>query len=254
MGTKKRPAARWRRDSWSNDQVARRAAAKCRSDLEYLLEEVYCGYEVFCLTVTLPGAWHGIRRASLWSQFEYCSARTTVSGYAGWHSMRGLNTKLVEWGAVGGWWFFECKYNSKQKWWNLHVHGIMIAPKGWDSSKLPVSDVDIREEEKWKRHVKSSTAGALRTLGFGERYTLDRCQDDLDVISYCTALAYCSKQQLQGPEIELVGFLRARKPRLTVPWGAARISHDDRVGWLIQNDKHDLADMLMARKATAQGI
>ena len=250
-GTKKRPAARWRRCAWSNDQVARRAAAKTRSDLEYLLETVVPGYQVLCLTVTLPGAWHGIRRASLWSQFNYMVARTTVKGHSGWHSMRGLNTKLRDWGIVGGWWFFECKYNSKKKWWNLHVHGIVLAPPGYEAAELPISEVDVVDEENWKRQVKSSTSGALRSLGLGERYTLDRCQDDLDVISYCTALAYCTKQQLEGPEKELVGFLRGRKPRLTSAWGVGIIPMDDRIGWLIQNDRHDLADMLMSRQATA---
>lgn len=262
-GTKKRPAARWRRCAWSNDQVARRASAKTIADLQYLLSEPYAGYEVFALTITLPGAWHGIRRASLWSQYEYITGRCTVSGYPGWHSMRGLNTKLKEWGAVGGWWFFECKYNSKKKWWNAHLHGLLIAPAGWNPSELPVSEVEVLNKEhivvtsdddvrEWKRHVCGSTAGSLRTLGFGERYTLDRCTTPEEVVAYSNSLSYCTKQQLQGPENELTTFLRGAKPTLTRSWGAARIPFDDRITWLVQNDQHDIADMLLSRNAVRQ--
>ena len=47
-------------------------------------------------------------------------------------------------------------------------------------------------------------SGFLHELGFGERYTLDQADSSSEQISYCTKLAYCTKQVLEGPENELV--------------------------------------------------
>ncbi len=244
-GTSKRPAARWKRDSWSDDKTARRVAARTAKDLEILLED-FPGEPVQVLTVTLPGAWHGIRHASIFAQFEYFRARTTVRGLPGVWSMRGLNKVLTDAGAIGGWHFFEAAYNEKNKWWNLHCHTLLV---GDITSVLPMSAHTI--DENWERKIDKSVvmrSGVLRDLGYGEIYSLDEAQDYQQSVSYCTKLAYCTKQKLSGPEQQLVAFLRARKPHLSSSWGGARLGDDRRVEFALEHDDHDSARYLLDRQ------
>lgn len=241
-GTRKRPAARWKRDPWSDDLQARRVAARTSQDIQILLED-FPGEPVQVLTLTLPGAWHGIRRASIFAQWEYMRARRQVRGLPGVWSMRGLNKMLTDAGAVGGWHFFEVAYSKKNKWWHLHCHTILV---GDISSVIPRSAYTV--DENWTKKLESSTSGTLRELGFGERYTLDEAVDYQETISYCSKLAYCTKQKLDGPEQQLVAFLRARKPRLSEAWGAARVGDDRRVEFALEHDDHDSARYLLDRQ------
>ncbi|HIA03468.1 MAG TPA: hypothetical protein EYN66_16440 [Myxococcales bacterium] len=157
--------------------------------------------------------------------------------------MRGLNKRLLDSGVVGGWHFIECTHNKTTGYWNTHIHSILLGNCG---SWLPLSAVKVDAD--FGRSLESSTSQNLRTLGFGERYTLDACQDMAQVLGYCVALAYSSKQALEGPPGELAKFLGVVQPRLVRPFGIARISNDDRIAYLIENDKHDIADVLIARE------
>jgi len=197
-GTRLRPCSRWKLCPKCNDLQARRTSARIYRTLEILEEEEL---PVFALTITLPGAWHGIRHSSIFSQYAYATARSTVQGLAGQWPMRGLNKRLKDAGVVGGWHFVECTYNSAASWWNVHVHSILLGDcTGW----LPKSEVEI--DENFSRKIRSSTSDELRTLGFGERYTLDECQDQQQVVGYCVALAYSSKQALKGTGETTPGF------------------------------------------------
>jgi hypothetical protein len=177
--------------------------------------------------------------------------------------MRGLNLTLAnETNVFGGWHFFECKYNNKKKWWNLHCHSLLF---GDASPTIPLSDSDIPENDDdtdpwsmWNsdggllnKKLTSSTSGTLRELGFGERYTLDQADSAHEQISYCTKLAYCTKQVLEGPEKELVGFLRGRKPRLSEAFGAARMSTDDRIAYAFEQDDHEMVRRLSEKRIFA---
>jgi hypothetical protein len=259
-GTKARPQARWKRDAYSNNVVAMRKAAQVAGDLK-ILQDMYPDTSLQCLTTTLPGAWHGIRSSGLVNQFNYMTERKTVSGYAGDHSMRGLNLTLAnDTNVFGGWHFFECKYNSKKKWWNLHCHSLLFGDASptipLSSSDIPENDDDTDPWSMWNsegglqnKKLKSSTSGALRELGFGERYTLDQADSSAEQISYCTKLAYCTKQVLEGPENELVAFLRGRKPRLSEAFGSARLSKQDRIAYHFEHDNHE-----MVRQLSEKGI
>lgn len=256
LGTKARPASRKKRDPWSNNVVAMRKAAKASEDLK-ILDYMYPDTPVQCLTTTLPGTWHGIRSSGLCNQFDYMTKRVTVPGYAGIHSMRGLNLKLANDTYVfGGWHFFECKFNTKKNWWNLHCHSLLF---GDASPAVPLSEFDIpsiwnSEGGLQKKKLKSSTSGFLRELGFGERYTLDQCDsmgDKYEKLSYCTKLAYCTKQVLEGPENELVAFLGGRKPRLSEAFGAARMSNDDRIAYYLEQDNHEMVRKLSEKRIFA---
>jgi len=242
-----------------------RKAANVAGDLK-ILQSMYPDTSLQCLTTTLPGAWHGIRSSSLHHQFDYMTARVTVPGYSGTHSMRGLNLTLAnQTNVFGGWHFFECKYNNKKKWWNLHCHSLLF---GDASPTIPLSDSDIPENDDdtdpwsmWNsdggllnKKLKSSTSGTLRELGFGERYTLDQADSAHEQISYCTKLAYCTKQVLEGPEKELVGFLRGRKPRLSEAFGAARMSTDDRIAYAFEQDDHEMVRQLSEKRIFAGTI
>jgi hypothetical protein len=100
--------------------------------------------KVGILTLTLPGKDKDIRYAPLQAQYNYLTARTTLSGYTGWHSMRGLNTLLKEWGVTGGSHNIEFTWNSKRKWWNCHLHSLVV---GYDSSM----NFPLKETTKWTR-------------------------------------------------------------------------------------------------------
>jgi len=241
-GTKKRPCARWRMCARCNDLVARRASARIHQDLQ-ILEDQYGLPEVLALTITLPGLWHGIRRSSIFKQYAFITGRQTLKGLPGMWPMRGLNKRLLDSGVVGGWHFIECTHNKTTGYWNTHIHSILLGNCG---SWLPLSAVKVDAD--FGRSLESSTSQNLRTLGFGERYTLDACQDMAQVLGYCVALAYSSKQALEGPPGELAKFLGVVQPRLVRPFGIARISNDDRIAYLIENDKHDIADVLIARE------
>ncbi len=251
-----RPSARWRRDPYSNAITARRVAGKIYDDLQYIAEQ-HPGASVYAPTFTLPGRWSSIRRAPLGEQYDWLNSRVQMKGKPGMHSMRGLNTVLKDFGACGGWWFYETKYNQEELWWNMHLHGLFVATD-WGSNSagdaLPVSESIVTAPDEsmdidtWEDKLVPGHSPLLHGMGLGPRYTLDHVDDVDEAISYCAALSYCSKQQLEGPETELVQFLRSRKPNLHRSWGDAMISADDRMSELIETDKHEMVDMYQARK------
>jgi len=240
-GTRKRPCSRWKRCARCNDIVARRTSARIHQDLK-MLEDLWGKEEVLALTITLPGMWHGIRRSSIWSQWTYITGRQQLKGLPGLWPMRGLNKRLSEAGTVGGWHFFECTYNQGTRCWNAHLHSILL---GNCAGFLDTSEV--RYAEDGSKSVIGSKSSQLKELGFGERYTLDRCVDDAEVVGYCVSRAYASKQSLKGPEKELVAFLRSVKPHLVRPFGRARVPKVDRVQWLLENNMDVIADLLLSR-------
>ncbi len=201
--------------------------------------------DVYALTITLPGYWHGIRKSSIWSQYAYITGRSSVKGRGGLWPMRGLNVRLMEdeHTVLGGWHFVECTFNSTTHCWNMHLHSILL---GGRPTWLPLSESKV--DENFTRSLVSSKSLELRKLGFGERYTLDRCQDSGETVSYCVALTYSCKQALKGPATRLQAFLRSVKPRMVRPFGIARMSLDERINWHLEQDNHDIADMLMSRQ------
>jgi len=239
-GSTLRPCARWKLCPPCNDIVARRASARIHQSIEML--EIQ-SEDVYALTVTLPGYWHGIRKSSIWAQYAYTTGRNALSGRGGLWPMRGLNVRLTEGGVLGGWHFIECTYNSTTHCWNMHVHSILLGDRpDW----LPLSEISVNED--FQKSLNSSKSLELRKLGYGERYTLDRCQDTGEVVGYCVALAYSSKQALKGPANRLQAFLRSVKPRMVRPFGIARMSMQDRINWHLEQENHDMADMLMSKQ------
>lgn len=238
-GSNLRPCARWKLCPPCNDVVARRASARIHQTIEML--EIG-PKDVYALTITLPGSWHGIRKSSIWAQYAYITGRNAVSGRTGLWPMRGLNLRLQEGGVLGGWHFIECTFNDKTKCWNMHAHSILL---GKCPDWLPMSETIVDEE--FNRKLKSSKSVELEKIGFGERYTLDRCQDTGQVVGYCVALAYSSKQALKGPSKDLQAFLRSVKPRMVRPFGIARMSMQERINWHLEHENHDIADMLMSK-------
>jgi len=251
-GTRLRPCARWKLCPPCNDVVARRASARIHQSIEML---DIPPRDVYALTVTLPGYWHGIRKSSIWAQYAYITGRQKLwksYGKTGLWPMRGLNVRLTEHGVLGGWHFIECTFNSTTHCWNMHLHSILLGDR---PTWLPLSEFSVDEpvldSQNYSRSLKSSKSLELRKLGFGERYTLDRCQDTGEVVSYCVLAAYSSKQALKGPATRLQAFLRSVKPRLVRPFGIARMSIDDRINWHLEQDNHDIADMLMSKQNDA---
>lgn len=239
QGTKRRPCARWKLCAKCNDLTARRAQARIMQTIDIL--EI-AAEDVYALTVTLPGSRHGIRRASIWSQYAWITGRQQITGRGGLWPMRGLNARMLESGVAGGWHFVECTFNSATKCWNMHLHCLLL---GGRPTWLPLSDHEVDAD--FNRRLKSSTSTKLGAMGFGTRYTLDRCQDVGDVVSYCVALAYSSKQALKGPATRLQSFLRSVKPRLARPFGCARLSQMDRIQYHLENDNPEFADYLLSK-------
>lgn len=236
-----------------NDLIARRAAAKVHGTLA-VLRHLYGSLNLQALTTTLPGSWHGIRSASIFKQYAYLNARVPLPGTGGglWPK-RGLNKRLQDAGVLGGWHFFECTYNDRTGCWNAHFHSLIV---GDCSSWLPVSEqaYDVVSTQGrypssvTTKHPLSSTSGKLRSLGYGERYTLDQIGDADQLTAYVSEFAYCSKQNVKGPSRALATWLRVVKPRLVSPFGIARVSDDDRIACHLENDEHDLADMLQSKQ------
>ncbi len=239
-GNRLRPCARWKLCPPCNDLSARRVSARIHQTIEML--EI-AAEDVYALTVTLPGYWHGIRKSSIWAQYAYTTGRSPVSGKGGLWPMRGLNVRLAEGGVEGGWHFIECTFNSKTHCWNMHFHSILLgACPDW----LPLSETSV-DEEFQRVVVDGSKSLELRKLGFGEIYSLTRAQDTGEVVAYCTELAYASKQSLKGPSVRLRAFLGSVKPRLVRPFGIARMSMRARINWHLEQGNGEIADMLIAR-------
>ena len=224
---------------------ARRKTIARRLDYDLnLAEDEGRKLKVGILTLTLPGKDKDIRYAPLQAQYNYLTARTTLSGHTGWHSMRGLNTMMKEWGVTGGSHNIEFTWNSKNKWWNTHLHSLIV---GYDGS----ISVPLKETTKWSRMydyenesynswgnqtmpgdyrydlgdkvVSNRQNKLLEQFGMGKIYSLDWAeQGELDnMIRYSSKVAYLAKP-FKAPvdkQQELSEFLtgtagRKKAPRL----------------------------------------
>tara|TARA_B100000683_G_C12485916_1_gene553023 strand:+ start:1729 stop:2427 length:699 start_codon:yes stop_codon:yes gene_type:complete len=185
--------------------------------------------KVGVLTVTLPGRHHPIRSAGLRQQYNYMTERSTLAGQVGEHSMRGLNTKLKEWGFTGGCHNLEFTWNDKQNWWNVHDHAIVV---GYDEDiDIPLKQTSIDdwhdEELLSKKTVTNGASTELYRLGFGGVYSLDWAEEHefAQSIRYASKVAYMTKP-IKAPR-EKRGELRrffngtdgGNYPRLSRPIG-----------------------------------
>ena len=224
---------------------ARRKTIARRLDYDLnLAEEEGRKLKVGILTMTLPGKDKDIRYAPLQAQYNYLTARTTLSGHTGWHSMRGLNTMMKEWGVTGGSHNIEFTWNSKKKWWNAHLHSLIV---GYDGSLA----VPLKETTRWERmwnwageeynkpgqvgnpaefryNLEDKVVGnrqnkLLEQFGMGKIYSLDWAeQGELEnMVRYSSKVAYLAKP-FKAPaekQKELSDFLigsgtRNKAPRL----------------------------------------
>jgi hypothetical protein len=160
-------------------------------------EDAELDLKVGVLTVTLPGRNHPIRNASLREQYNYMTARTTLPGQIGEHSMRGLNTQLKDWGFSGGCHNLEFTWNDKQNWWNVHDHAIVVGYADDISCPLLRTDKDVWHDGELlsQKQVKGKTNRGLASLGFGERYSLDWAEkhEFEQSIRYAAKVAYMTK-------------------------------------------------------------
>ena len=185
--------------------------------------------KVGVLTVTLPGRHHPIRSAGLRQQYSYMTERSTLAGQVGEHSMRGLNTKLKEWGFTGGCHNLEFTWNDKQNWWNVHDHAIVV---GYDEDiDIPLKQTSIDdwhdEELLSSKTVTNGASTELYRLGFGGVYSLDWAEEHefAQSIRYASKVAYMTKP-IKAPR-EKRGELRrffngtdgGNYPRLSRPIG-----------------------------------
>eukprot|EP00729_Bicosta_minor_P024839 gene24839-10214_t len=143
-----------------------------------------------------------IRSASLSEQYAYLTKRTTMSGYTGWHSMRGLNTKLKEWGISGGSHFIEFTNGSGNQW-NTHMHSVLVGFE--DDWKVPLKETTAVREwnddltmklqtEKLENKTRSNKR-VLSPLGLGRLYTLDIASEDemASIARYSAKVEYVTK-------------------------------------------------------------
>ena len=201
--------ARWRLCPACEEVRARRMQAKIARRLQHELDwadDVGWKPKVAILTTTLPGKESAIRHGSLEEQVAYLTERTTLSGYTGWHSMRGLNTKMKEWGVAGG--SHHIEFTNTSGTWNCHLHSVMFGfEDDWSvplksSTKLNEWNDDLTmklvPEKLTDRHGKQrpkSNKRVLEPLGLGRLYTLDVATDDelAQVIRYSAKVQYVTK-------------------------------------------------------------
>ncbi len=207
-------------------------------------EETDGDFECGVLTLTMPGKAHSsqIRFADLPSQYEYITARETLPGLPGYHSMRGVNRLLSDLGAVGGTHFLE--WTHKGSWWNLHTHSLFWShdkldrlkdstkttyPEGYHLNNTggPAYWVPPPLEGVKKVHNRSSKA--LEKLGLGRIYSLDYAEDHEkeSQMRYAAKVAYSTKPFVApiGKRFEISDFLAgvsSKQPRLARPFGSAQ--------------------------------
>lgn len=192
------------------------------------------------LSLTLPGMEAAIRTADLRTQYDHMTARVTLPGRVGHHSMRGVNKMLQDLGAVGGTHFIEFTYNNKP-WtkaygcWNAHTHSVF-----WADDVLQRNDgsIPLKDCSTWKFPDDDSWFGEpgtrgrqnkdLAALGFGRRYTLDYADPhELEAIThYSNKVAYATKPfkapLSKGEEIQqFLAGVGGPEPRLARPFGDA---------------------------------
>ena len=196
---------RWRLCSGCEKVRARRNQWKIAKSLQYdidLAEEQGAPIKIGVLTSTLPGKSSKVRSASLSEQYDYLTKRTTMSGYTGWHSMRGLNTRLKEWGISGGSHFIEFTNKSGNQW-NTHMHSVLVGfEEDWN---VPLKETTAVREwnddltmklqtEKLENKTRSNKR-ILEPLGLGRLYTLDIASEDelASIARYSKKVEYVTK-------------------------------------------------------------
>lgn len=196
---------RWRLCPGCEKVRARRNQWKIAKSLQYdidLAEEQGAPIKIGVLTSTLPGKSSKVRSASLSEQYDYLTKRTTMSGYTGWHSMRGLNTRLKEWGISGGSHFIEFTNKSGNQW-NTHMHSVLVGfEEDWN---VPLKETTaVREwnddltmklqSEKLENKTRSNKR-ILEPLGLGRLYTLDIASEDelASIARYSKKVEYVTK-------------------------------------------------------------
>jgi len=196
---------RWRLCPGCEKVRARRNQWKIAKSLQYdidLAEEQGTPIKIGVLTSTLPGKSSKIRSGTLSEQYDYLTKRTTMSGYTGWHSMRGLNTRLKEWGISGGSHFIEFTNKSGNQW-NTHMHSVLVGFE--DDWQVPLKETtSVREwnddltmmlqTEKLENKTRSNKR-ILDPLGLGRLYTLDIASEDelASIARYSKKVEYVTK-------------------------------------------------------------
>jgi len=196
---------RWRLCPGCEKVRARRNQWKIAKSLQYdidLAEEQGTPIKIGVLTSTLPGKSSKIRAGTLSEQYDYLTKRTTMSGYTGWHSMRGLNTRLKEWGISGGSHFIEFTNKSGNQW-NTHMHSVLVGFE--DDWQVPLKETtSVREwnddltmmlqTEKLENKTRSNKR-ILEPLGLGRLYTLDIASEDelASIARYSKKVEYVTK-------------------------------------------------------------
>ena len=196
--------ARWRLCPACEDVRARRMQAKVARRLQHELdwaEDVGWTPKVAILTTTLPGKESEVRSQSLAEQVEYLTSRTTMPGYTGWHSMRGLNTKMKEWGVAGG--SHHIEFTNKSGTWNCHLHSVMFGFE--DDWSVPLAsstkmnewndDLTMKLQPEKLEVATRSNKRVLSPLGLGRIYTLDVATEDelAQVVRYSAKVQYVTK-------------------------------------------------------------
>jgi len=236
--------ARWRLCPACEERRAKKMQAKVAKRLQYDIdwaEDVGWEPKVAILTTTLPGKESEIRAGSLADQVAYLTERVTLPGHTGWHSMRGLNTMMKEWGVSGG--SHHIEFTNKSGTWNCHLHSVMFGfEDDWSvplasSTKMSEWNDDLTmklQPEKLEVATKSNKR-VLSPLGLGRIYTLDvATQDELSaIVRYSAKVQYVTKAldvKKMNPELksEVSNFLngkwtktlRRTTPRLARSFGA----------------------------------
>jgi hypothetical protein len=241
--------ARWRLCPACEDVRARRMQAKIARRLQHDIdwaEDVGWTPKVGILTTTLPGKESEVRSQSLEEQVAYLTERVTLPGHTGWHSMRGLNTMMKEWGVSGG--SHHIEFTNKRGTWNVHLHSVMFGfEDDWDvplkqTSKFSEWNDDLTmklvPEKLTDRHGKQrpkSNKRVLNPMGLGRLYTLDIATiDELkSIVRYSAKVQYVTKAadvRKLNPTLkaEVSDFLdgkrtskgRRSSPRLTRTFGS----------------------------------
>lgn len=179
--------------------------AKIARRLQYELDwadDVGWEPKVAILTSTLPGKESEIRHQSLKEQVDYLTERVTLPGHTGWHSMRGLNTMMKEWGVAGG--SHHIEFTNTSGTWNCHMHSVMFGfEEDWNVPLKSCTKVSEWNDDLTMRLIPEklplmhrSNKRVLEPLGLGRIYTLDVATDDelSAIVKYSAKVQYVTKQ------------------------------------------------------------
>ena len=237
---RKWPCARHELCTWCTNEAARHKAAALyrRHEMIGVLKPwLSVAGE---LTKTLPGSYHGIRRAGLAAQYKYFTKRSRNKRW-----MKYLRST----GASGGIEFLEITQNSETGHWNLHSHDLlyssneslltipptpkvaMCAAPGCNNTTSSCND-DMHLIHGYELKNGGAHLSTLKDYGWGSRYSYDPDVKEEIAIGYLTKLAYAAKPIQFSKKIqdlsELSRFFYLKRPRLTRVWGDLRVSKADR--------------------------